>query len=75
MRILDELHQRMVMDEDEEEKYKRYWRGYKGRIALIFNSVVVPAMVILGLLAMVFSFFLFLIDYPEPINISWFGIP
>ncbi len=75
MRILDELHQRMVMDEDEEEQYNRYWRGYKERMALIFNSVGVPAIVTIGLLTIAFCFFLYVIGYPEPINISLFGIP
>ncbi len=72
MRILDDLHQRTVMDEDEIEKYERVWRDYKARInhRLTWLMVLFVGIPFIGL-----AFFLFLIDYPEPINISLFGIP
>ncbi len=77
MRLIDKSHKYMVMDEDEEEQYNRYWdwRGYKSPMAWIFNAIVVPAVVFVGVLLIAFSYLLFLIDYPEPINISLFGIP
>ena len=72
MRILDDLHQRTVMDEDEIEKYERVWCDYKARInhRLTWLMVLFVGIPFIGL-----AFFLFLIDYPEPINISLFGIP
>ncbi len=72
MRILDELHQRTVMDEDEDEKYERIWRNYKDRINERFTLLMI---LFVGIPFIGLAFFLFLIDYPEPINTSWFGMP
>ncbi len=58
--------------EDDDEKYRDIWTNYTARINHRFTWLMV---IFVGIPVIGLAFFLFLIDYPEPINISLFGIP
>lgn len=60
------------LDEDEIDKYERVWRNYKDRLNERFTWLMV---IFVGIPFIGFAFILWIIDYPEPFNISMFGIP
>jgi len=59
-------------DDDDDEKYHDIWINYMARINHRFTWLMI---IFVGIPFIGLAFFLFLIDYPEPINISMFVIP